>query len=180
MSTTYTPAIDFPLYQAREYDEVVSEIASFFVSLAPEEVSSEATHSGYEPFYFGGLYPAVAAFEQGYEEFPKQVERSIQPGVIDIGVRFYLLSITTDEFGNDDASPRAGAQRDARRLHAAWRRRLYDRMEENSTMQGRVHAIQITGAESADMNRLGYAMAVDFDNPNNYLWVHHSDVRVYL
>lgn len=175
MTLTYSPGITFPLHQAAEYDEVVSEITSFLVSLAPEEVSGEATHDGYEPFYFGNLYPAVAAFEQGSEESPKQVDSSIQPGVIDIGLRFYLLSITADE----DASPRAGAQREARRLHAHWRRNLYDRLSENSTMQGRVHSVQVAGTESADLNRLGYAMAVDMDT-GNYLWVHHSDVRVYL
>lgn len=175
MSITYTPEITFPLYQAVEYDEVVSEITSFLVSLAPEEVSAEATHNGYEPFYFGGLYPAISAFEQGSEEFPKQVDASLQPGIIDVGLRFYLLSMTADE----DASPRAGAQREARRLHSVWRANLYNRLSENSTMEGRVHSVQIAATESADINRLGYAMAVDFDT-NNYLWVHHSDVRIYL
>ena len=125
--------------------------------------------------YFGGLYPAVAAFEQGSEELPKEVESSPQPGVIDIGLRFYLLSITADE----DSSPRAGAQREARRLHSLWRQNLYDTLSENTTMQGRVHAVEIAGTESADLNRLGYAMAVDMDT-GNYLWVHHTDVRIRL
>lgn len=174
MSVLYTPRIDFPLGLATEYDEVVEEITSFLVSLAPDEVEQDAVHDGYEPFYFGGLYPAVAAFEQGAEEFPKQMENSPMPGAIDIGVRFYLLSVTAE----NDASPRANAQKEARRLHALFRKNLYDKSQENLTMQGRVHAVQIMGQESADLNRLGYAMSVDMDT-GNYLWVHHTDVRVY-
>lgn len=175
MSVTYTPQIAFPLGHAIEYDEVVQEITAFLVSLAPDDVSPDATHDGYEPFYFGGNYPAVAAFEQGSEELPKQLDASPQPGAIDFGVRFYFLSITAE----NDFSPRAGAQREARRHHAHFRRRLYDITQENTNMQGRVHAVQIQGTESADLNRLGYAMAVDQDT-GNYLWVHHTDIRVYL
>jgi hypothetical protein len=175
VSVTYTSRIDFMLGLAQEYDEVVDEITSLLVSLAPDEVTPEATHDGYEPVYFGGLYPAIAAFEQGSEEDPKQLESSPLPGMIDIGVRFYLLSITAD----NDASPRAAAQKEARRLHAAWRKALRNPDAENTTMQGRVHYVSIQGTESADLNRLGYAMAVDQDT-GNYLWVHHTDVRVYL
>lgn len=175
MSVTYTPRIDFPLGFANEYDEVVDEITSFLVSLAPNEVTAEATHDGYEPVYFGGNYPAIAAFEQGSEETPKQLESSPMPGMIDLGVRFYLLSVTAD----NDASPRAGAQREARRLHALWRKALMDRESDNTTMGGRVHSVSLMGSESADLNRLGYAMSVDLDT-GNFLWVHHTDVRVYL
>ena len=120
------------------------------------------------------MYPALAAFEQGGEEHPKQVESSPQPGRIDIGLRFYLLSITAES----DASPRAGAQREARRLAAIWRKNFYNVHDENTTMQGRVHDIRIAGWESADLNRLGYAMAVDMDT-GNYLWVYHFDIEVY-
>src|SRR5215208_187583 len=144
MAIPYLPQIDFILAHAVECDEVVDEICRFAVSLAPEEVSADATHTGYEPMYFGGLYPAVAAFEQGSEEFPKQVEGSPQPGRIDIGLRLYLLSITAE----NDASPRAGAQREASYLAARWRKNFYNPESENTTMQGRVHEVRINGTES--------------------------------
>jgi hypothetical protein len=171
-----------PLRYYQEYDEVIFGLCGFFLDLCPGDVDQDAKHNGYEPIYYGGNFPAAACFELPFEDEPRRGDNTMQPGIVNLGFRFYLPSIIT--LGDDgfDASPRSGAQREGVRLHARWRENLLARPEDgNFNLQGRVHRISLLRGESGDMNRLGFALAVDYsDDANTILWVHHTDIRVEL
>lgn len=175
--------IDFALGHAIEYDEVVDEITSFLLSLVPPDIPPEGRHNGYEPFFFGGVLPAAAAYEILDEDEPRSLDNSIQPGVINTGLRFYLPSLYISLSGDMDASPRAGAFKEARRLYARFRENLYrDPTDGNFNMQGRVQRIRIIRSEAGDHDRLGNSLAIDMDSDGNetVLMVRHVDVRVEL
>ncbi len=169
-------SIDFALGAAVEYDEVVESLTAFFLSLCPPDIVFDARHDGFEPMYYGGLFPAAACFEQAFEDEPKQMDASMQPGIIELGFRIYQPSVGPGL----EQHARANAQRDTRRLEARFREKLYaDPSNGNFNMQGRVHKIQLAGGESGDHDRLGFALAFDADT-DSFLWVRHTDIRVTL
>jgi hypothetical protein len=59
-----------PLAYYQEYDEVILDLCQHFLDMCPPDVDAEAKHKGYEPFYFGGNFPAAAAFEMPFEDEP--------------------------------------------------------------------------------------------------------------
>ena len=169
-----------PLAYVAENDQVELELCRSLLALLPdEEFDQDGIHVGYEPFHFGGVFPSAAAYPLGSREDPKQVAGSPQPGVIEVGMRIYLPSILATPDGSWDASPRKQAQFEARRLHSLWRKELYDPISQNSTLGGRVHRIEVARSFQGDMNRLGFAIAVD-EETDSYLWVHDMGLRVYL
>jgi hypothetical protein len=188
MSPVYAPAGQrMRLSEYREYDDAVLDLCRFFVSLAPPEVEADARHVGYEPMVFGGMFPTVACFEQPFEDEPKRVDNTIQPGVINLGFRIYLPSVVsfvgdTGEM-QSDFGPRSGAQLESMRLHARFRENLFDdESYQNFNFGGRVYRIRLVRGEGGDMDRMGLALAVDYGEAGTetLLWVHHTDIRVEL
>lgn len=181
-------SIDYALFEAVEYDEVVDECTGHLLQCLPPDFSQDARHDGYEPFFFSGLFPAAAAYELLDEEEPRTADNTIQPGILNIGLRFYMPSLYISALGDSiDASPRAGSFRELKRLYARFRENLYGKTEAdfalgNFNMQGRVNRIRIVRSEVGDHDRLGNSLAVDMDSDGNetVLAVRHIDVRFEL
>lgn len=165
-----------------EYDEVVLTLAEFFNSLCPPDIDQDAKHKGYEPTFFGGNFPASASFLEDSQEYPKSSDQSMQPGVVNMVHRLYLPSMYEDvSSGVLNDQPRKGAQLEALRLRALWRKELYDLEQDHMNLQGRVYRITVMRGESGDADRLGFPLAWENDGTSTtYLWVDDARIRVEL
>ena len=169
-----------PLHRYVEFEEVVLDLCNFMNSLCPPDIAEDSKHRGYEPTYFGGNFPASAAFLDYPEEYPKSTDNTMQPGVVNIVHRLYLPSIISvgDSY---DASPRSGAQLESLRLRSKWRENLFDPNVDNFNMGGRVYRIILSRGESGDADRLGFPLAWDEEgDTTTFLWVDDARIRVEL
>ncbi len=165
-----------PLAIHPDYHEVVEEIVAHLLSLAPASPVVHATgrHAG-EPLFFNRAFPAMAVMELGNSEEPRGSEEGVQPGAIDLAVRFYNPSFGTLA----ERDGRKVSEAATRKAYAGFRRRLYEPASEASTMGGRVRWVALTSSSAGDMDRFGNRRATDFDTDST-LWVHQSDLRVFL
>lgn len=163
-----------PLALHDDYDEVVEEIVSHLLSLAPETPTVKAAHSG-EPLFFNKKFPAMAVMEIGNSEEPKGSDSSPQPGAIDLAIRFYNPSFGTLA----ERDGRKVSESATRKAYSGFRKRLHDPLAEAASMDGRVRWISLASSEAGDMDRFGNRRATDFDTDST-LWVHETRVRVYL
>ena len=161
-----------PLALYEDYDLAVSEITAFLLGLSPVP---EAARHDFPPFFNGRNFPAHLAYETGDSEEPRGSDRGTMPGVVELNNDFVYPSVGT--LAERDGQKNATVE--TRKAYSGFRKRLFDPMQTNDTMDGRVRGIVLVSSDTGDYDAFGNPRGVEL-RTETLLLVRRAITRVYL
>lgn len=157
-----------PLAHTMNYDEGSSFLEERFSGYLPvgEEELLKASYA-FDPYHFGGLFPAQSVEEDG-STYEGASDRSRLPGAMLFSVRFYYPSMPV----RGERDGRAEAKSITRKLHGAWREAMLSDLD----LRRLIRDVRITTTEAGDVDAMGGSRTDE--RGESILWMHRSVVQV--
>jgi len=132
----------------------------------------------YDPFIFGGKFPAQSVEDESGASYRGGSDRSQLPGTIPMAVRFYDVSLHLKRKVGPDGTlevrrdARSAAKRRCRELFEAW----YEALRSDRELSKKVQSVEVVLLEAGDADAFGNER-ID-DTGTNVLWCLLAHVEV--